>query len=173
MDVFWTLPPVTRTITAAAVLLSAGLYSGLLSGYYYFFIPQFVFTVKMVPQIWRCFTAFLITHPKFGILMDPYLLYMYGSGLETESSRFSQPGDFFVYTGFLCSVIVVSLCFALCNMPVRSLARDHHHPRIICPPSLDSWLKRFLEPRNNTLARSAVPSFAKKQRGCRACGHGG
>lgn len=168
MDVFWTLPPVTRTITAAAVLLSAGLYSGLLSGYYYFFIPQFVFTVKMVPQVWRIFTAFLITHPKLGILMDPYLLYMYGSGLETESSRFSQPGDFFVYTGFLCSVIVVSLClYTSVRFPLKS------SPRIICPPSLDSWLKRFLEPRKSTLTRLAVPSFAKQNRGCWACGHGG
>jgi Derlin-2/3 len=35
-------------------------------------------------------------------------VYQYGSGLETESSRFPQPGDFFIYTMFVGSVIVVS-----------------------------------------------------------------
>jgi len=59
-----------------------------------------------VPQVWRLGTSFLITKPKFAILLDPYFLYQYGSGLERESTRFSQPGDFFVYTIFLCSVIL-------------------------------------------------------------------
>jgi Derlin-2/3 len=72
------------------------------------FFPQAVFTTKMVPQLWRLMTAFLITKPKFAILLDPYFLYQYGSGLERESTRFSQPGDFFVYTMFVGSVIVVS-----------------------------------------------------------------
>lgn len=84
-----------------------------------------IFTTKTIPQIWRFFTAFFITKPKFAILLDPYfcrrceptpssakadqsLVYQYGSGLETESTRFSQPGDFFVYTMFVGSVIVVS-----------------------------------------------------------------
>ncbi|KAF2012467.1 hypothetical protein BU24DRAFT_494476 [Aaosphaeria arxii CBS 175.79] len=105
-DVFWQLPPVTRTITAGAVVVSALGYSGMISLMKYVFISEYVFTVKMVPQLWRLVTSFLITKPKFAIFMDPYFLYQYGSGLETESSRFSQPGDFFVYTAFLMSVIV-------------------------------------------------------------------
>jgi len=108
MDVFWTLPPVSRTITAAAVVVSAAGYSGLLSLYHYIFVSQYVFTVSMLPQLWRLFTAFLITKPKFGILLDPYFLYQYGSSIERESPRFKDPGDFFVYTLFLGSVIVAT-----------------------------------------------------------------
>lgn len=77
---------------------------------YIFFSPR-VFTLQIVPQVWRLFTAFLITKPKFAILLDPYFLYQYGSGLERESSRFSQPGDFFIYTLFLGAGIVVSTHF--------------------------------------------------------------
>lgn len=84
----------------------------------YVFFKPYVFTTKIFPQIWRPFTAFLITKPKFAILLDPYFCYQYGSGLERESSRFSQPGDFFVYTAFCASVIVVS------NLPT-ALRRVH------------------------------------------------
>lgn len=35
-------------------------------------------------------------------------VYTYGSALETSSSRFSAPGDFFTYLVFVCSVILVS-----------------------------------------------------------------
>lgn len=108
MDVFWTLPPVSRTITAAAVVVSAAGYGGIISLYHYIFASHYVFTTKVFPQLWRIFTAFLITKPKFGILLDPYFLYQYGSSIERESSRFSQPGDFFVYTMFLASVIAAT-----------------------------------------------------------------
>ncbi|KAF2715212.1 DER1-domain-containing protein [Pleomassaria siparia CBS 279.74] len=108
MDVFWTLPPVTRTITALAVIISALGYSGMISLSDYVFVSQYVFTYKTVPQVWRLLTSFLITKPKFGILMDPYFIYQYGSGLERESTRFSQPGDFFVYTFCLCMTIIAT-----------------------------------------------------------------
>jgi Derlin-2/3 len=84
-------------------------FSGLVSLREYVFISRAVFTVTAVPQVWRLVTAFLITKPQFGIILDPYFLYRYGSGLERESSRFSQPGDFFMYTVFVGSAIVVSL----------------------------------------------------------------
>lgn len=125
MDVFWTLPPVSRTITALSVVVSALGYSQMISLYKYIFATQFVFTTKIVPQIWRVFTAFLITKPKFAILLDPYFLYQYGSQLERESSRFAQPGDFLVYTMFVGSVIV-ALAGVLLNgytfLPALSLA---------------------------------------------------
>jgi len=143
MDVFWTLPPVSRTITAAAVVVSAAGYSGLLSLYHYIFVSQYVFTVSMLPQLWRLFTAFLITKPKFGILLDPYFLYQYGSSIERESPRFKDPGDFFVYTLFLGSVIVVSThcthayiaSIASTQLSATSRLRSKSPPHI-CPPSL-------------------------------------
>ena len=93
--------------------MSAAGYGGIISLYQYIFASQYVFTTKMFPQLWRIFTAFLITKPKFAILLDPYFLYQYGSGLERESSRFSQPGDFLTYTVFVGGVIVVSPCLHL------------------------------------------------------------
>ncbi|KAF2738561.1 Der1-like protein [Polyplosphaeria fusca] len=122
MDVFWNLPPVSRTITALAVVVSALGHTGMIDLMYYVFIRQYVFTITMIPQLWRIATAFLITKPKFGILMDPYFLYQYGSGLELESSRFSQPGDFFVYTCFLATVITVSASLFLCLHTAFTLA---------------------------------------------------
>jgi Derlin-2/3 len=87
----------------------------------YIFWPPLIFTTKAVPQLWRLFTSFWITHPKLGIIMDPYFLYQYGSGLETESSRFPNPGDFFVYTMFVGSVIVVSCSVGRSSSPILLL----------------------------------------------------
>lgn len=89
------------------------------------FYTDAVFTIRMIPQIWRVATAFMITGPKLGILLDPYFLYQYGSGLETESSRFSQPGDFFVYTVFVASVIVVRTPVLLSHNQARNLHPSH------------------------------------------------
>jgi Derlin-2/3 len=93
--------------------VSAAGYGGIISLGQYVFYKDAIFTTKIFPQLWRPFTAFLITKPKFAILLDPYFCYQYGSGLERESSRFSQPGDFFVYTAFCATVIVVSITLFL------------------------------------------------------------
>lgn len=139
--------------------MSALGYGKIISLYQYIFATRFVFTTKIVPQIWRVFTAFLITKPKFAILLDPYFLYQYGSALERESSRFTQPGDFFVYTMFVGSVIVVSiylLAHTLHSAFCRSLSNRASSPRIICPPGFSQWPKWFLEPRKSTLAHRTV-----------------
>ena len=70
MDVFWTLPPVTRTITAAAVVVSALGYAGVISLELFTFELPLIFTVP--PQVWRIVTAFFITRPKMAIVFDPY-----------------------------------------------------------------------------------------------------
>lgn len=160
--------------------MSALGYSQMISLYKYIFATQFVFTTKIVPQIWRVFTAFLITKPKFAILLDPYFLYQYGSQLERESSRFAQPGDFLVYTMFVGSVIVVSILssshasllhLALCTS-CRSLSR-RASPRIICPHGLSQWPKWFLEPRKSTLAHRTVRHSQNIKRAVAVCRHGG
>lgn len=107
MDVFWTLPPVTRTITAAAVVVSALGYANIIDLMKFIFVSQYVFTTRIMPQVWRLVTGFFITKRGMAIALDPYFFYQYGSGLERESSRFSQPGDFFVYTAFVGSFIAV------------------------------------------------------------------
>ena len=100
---------IRRTITAITVALSVPVHMELISAYYVAWITQYVFTWRMLPQVWRFVTPFFITGPKFGLLMDPYFLWTYSSQLELEASRFSQPGDFFTYIIFVCSVILVSL----------------------------------------------------------------
>ena len=128
MDMFWAAPPVARyatsntpktsrhtflilirrTITAITVALSVPVHMELISAYYVAWITDHVFTWRALPEVWRFVTPFFITGPKFGLLMDPYFLWTYASQLELEASRFSQPGDFFTYITFVCSVIMVS-----------------------------------------------------------------
>ncbi|KAK0940451.1 hypothetical protein LTR29_008039 [Friedmanniomyces endolithicus] len=107
MDMFWAAPPVSRTITAAAVLLSTPTWMGLINPYYVVFLREKLLTLTSVPQIWRLVTPFILTGPKLGLLLDPYFLYTYGSQLELEASRFTQPGDFFMYLVFVATVILL------------------------------------------------------------------
>ncbi|OCK78832.1 DER1-domain-containing protein [Lepidopterella palustris CBS 459.81] len=111
MDVYWTLPPVSRTITAATVIISALGYGGIIPLLPLIFIRERLLHIP--PEVWRMVTAFLITGPKLSIILDPYFLYNYGSSLENESPRFSRPGDFFTYVVFIASIIVASSGFFL------------------------------------------------------------
>ncbi|KAF2226696.1 Der1-like family-domain-containing protein [Elsinoe ampelina] len=107
MDAFLAQPPVTRTITAGAVLLSVSVWVlHLVSPYYVVFIPQLVFTYKKIPQLWRLITPFLLTGKGFGMIMDPYFLFTYGKKLEVDAPRFQAPGEFFTAIAFICAVIV-------------------------------------------------------------------
>lgn len=84
--------------------------------------------LKILPEIWRVATAFLITGPKLSILLDPFFLFRYGSELETGSARFTQPGDFFTYLVFCGLVIVVSSLST-------GISKDHFHLSLYsCPP---------------------------------------
>jgi Derlin-2/3 len=87
---------------------------GFISPYYVVFVRERLFTLTSLPEIWRLVTPFLLTGPKLGLILDPYFLYTYGSQLETEASRFQQPGDFFTYLVFVAVVILVSAC---CSLP--------------------------------------------------------
>jgi len=108
MDVFWSWPPVTRTLVAATVAVSVLVHGGLLHPIYVIFLQDAIFTVKKLPQLWRLISPFLLTGPKFGLLMDPYFLYTYGSGLERGSPRFTEPGSFFIYNVFVMLFILIA-----------------------------------------------------------------
>jgi hypothetical protein len=99
---------IRRTLTAVTVALSVPVHMNLISAYYVAWITDHVFTWRSLPEVWRFVSPFFITGPKFGLLMDPYFLWTYASQLELEATRFSQPGDFFTYITFVCSVIMVS-----------------------------------------------------------------
>ncbi|GKZ18715.1 hypothetical protein AbraCBS73388_001939 [Aspergillus brasiliensis] len=104
MDQFWAAPPVTRTLTALTFLQSILVHGGLLSGYYVLFLRRLVF--KTLPELWRLFSPFMITGPGLSLIFDLYFMFTYGSRLETESPRFSAPGDFFTYVFFVASIIM-------------------------------------------------------------------
>lgn len=108
VDMFWAAPPVSRTITAAAVLLSVPTWMGFIDPYYVVWLTYRVFTLRHIPDLWRLVTPFVLTGPKLGMILDPYFLYTYGSQLELEASRFTQPGDFFVYIVFVAVIILLT-----------------------------------------------------------------
>lgn len=101
----------SRTITAATVLISVPGHLGLYSLIWVLFLKDYVFTIRQLPQIWRLVTAFFITGPQLGLIMDPFFLYHYSSQLETGSPRFSRPGAYAWYIFFVASVIMVSTSY--------------------------------------------------------------
>ena len=50
------------------------------------------------------------------------LVWTYGTGLELNSPRFSQPGDFFTYVVFVALVILVSLLLGCYVMALLAIA---------------------------------------------------
>ncbi|PKY05367.1 DER1-domain-containing protein [Aspergillus campestris IBT 28561] len=111
MDRFWAAPPVTRTLTALTFAQSALVYGGLLGAHRVIFLPELLF--KLPPDLWRLFSSFLLTGPRLSFIFDLYFLFTYGSGLETDSPRFSLPGDFFTYVFFVATVILLTAGYLL------------------------------------------------------------
>ncbi|RMD41400.1 hypothetical protein DV735_g3740, partial [Chaetothyriales sp. CBS 134920] len=107
MDYFWAAPPVSRTIVAAAFVESALVYRGLISFYWVPFAPSLIFKL-WVPEIWRLLTPFCLTGGGLAFVFDLYFLWIYGTGLERGSPRFSQPGDFFTFVVFCAAVITLT-----------------------------------------------------------------
>ena len=71
MDAYYEQPPIIRTLTAAVFVTSCAVYaSGSLLYQAYFSVDRAVFMLP--PELWRLITAFLISGPKLGIIMDPY-----------------------------------------------------------------------------------------------------
>ncbi|PGH05962.1 hypothetical protein AJ79_06651 [Helicocarpus griseus UAMH5409] len=114
MDVFWTLPPVSRTIIAAAFVESLLVHGGLISPLKVLFHIPWIF--KIFPEVWRLITPFLLTGGGLDFVFDLYFLYKYGSELERDSPRFTVPGDFFTYVIFVGSVITLSAGVLLQSM---------------------------------------------------------
>jgi hypothetical protein len=148
---------------------------GLVSAYYVAFIYENVVTLRGLPEIWRLVSPFFITGPKFGLLMDPYFLWTYASQLELEATRFSQPGDFFTYITFVCSVILVSprisrLLRHDAAFLLHFLFLQKQPPllpgQLILAETVPRWEGNY----PCTVRRS---SFAKYHRAFAECGHGG
>jgi Derlin-2/3 len=106
-------------------------YGGLLSGRWIIFEKSYLW--QLPPQFWRLATSFLLTGPGFNFVFDLYFTWIYGTGLELNSPRFTQPGDFFTYVVFLAAVILVS-------NPLHCISSVPYAPQHICPASHpSSW----------------------------------
>ncbi|KAI9714734.1 MAG: hypothetical protein M1820_000023 [Bogoriella megaspora] len=84
--------------------MSVAVHTGFLDGRLIILWWPWIF--KIMPEIWRIFSSFILTGPQLGMIFDPYFLFTYGSSLERDSPRFNQPGDFFTYLTFIWAVIL-------------------------------------------------------------------
>lgn len=82
-------------------------HGGLLNGYLVLFHLPWVLKFPL-PQLWRLITPFLLTGNGFSALWDLYMFWTYATGLELNSPRFTQPGDFCTYVIFVATTILVS-----------------------------------------------------------------
>ncbi|EXJ83754.1 hypothetical protein A1O1_07380 [Capronia coronata CBS 617.96] len=81
---------------------SALVHGGLLNPMSIVFHSPWIF--KFPPEIWRLLSSFILTGGGFSFVFDLYFMYTYASGLELNSPRFTQPGDFFTYVVFVATV---------------------------------------------------------------------
>ncbi|KAH7033501.1 centromere/microtubule-binding protein cbf5 [Microdochium trichocladiopsis] len=100
---YMSAPPVARTIATAVFVSSVGIYTGLLPSYHFFFHPSLFF--KLLPEVHRVVTSFLLTGPQMAVLFDTYFVFKYLSQLET-GSRFSRKEDMIWYLMVVGSVII-------------------------------------------------------------------
>ncbi|SPN97651.1 related to F-LANa protein [Cephalotrichum gorgonifer] len=106
MDAFWALPPVARTLSATALILSLAVHMGLLAGYHVIYHPFYI--LKFPPELWRIPTSFLLTGPNLGLIFDTYFLFRYLKELELSNRRFPRREDLVWY--LLCvSVGILAL----------------------------------------------------------------
>ncbi|TGZ82848.1 hypothetical protein EX30DRAFT_328704 [Ascodesmis nigricans] len=101
------LEPISRNIALTSFVLSfSSLALGILDAYRLVYLPQAIFNFTK-PEIWRLATSLVLSSPGFGIILDPYFIYMYGSSCErTRFRRFS--GDYPFFLVFV-SVIIIAL----------------------------------------------------------------
>lgn len=99
---------------------SALVYGQILDGYWIVYDTSSLF--KLPPQVWRLLSSFILTGGGFSFVFDLYFMWIYGTGLELNSPRFTQPGDFFTYVAFVASIIYVSprTPLAFCITPLIS-----------------------------------------------------
>ncbi|KAL2071213.1 hypothetical protein VTL71DRAFT_12448 [Oculimacula yallundae] len=113
-----------QTLAATSFVFSLLLFTGVLDyGLFNLSLPALI---QLPPELWRPFTALLITGAGFGLIFDVYfrefmdpmevrsngarqlttVVYVYGSKLEIASPRFSQRADFATYLCFISGVIL-------------------------------------------------------------------
>ncbi|RDW59539.1 hypothetical protein BP6252_12626 [Coleophoma cylindrospora] len=133
LDVFFSAPPISRTLAAVAFTISLLTYTNVIP--FHFLNLTLQSLIQLPPELWRILTSLLITSPMLGILFDTYFLYVFGAKLETASPRFAQRADFFYYICFECLVIL------LLNLLIAggSIFASPISLSFICTSTRDSW----------------------------------
>ncbi|KAI1171934.1 Der1-like family protein [Nemania sp. FL0916] len=101
---YFSTPPVARTVATAVFLASVGVYTGMLS--IHGFIFHYSMLLQFPPAIHRLVTCFLITSKDLGVLFDTYFLYTYLSQLEKGNAKFSKKADLIWYLIFVGGVTI-------------------------------------------------------------------
>lgn len=134
----------SRTLATAVFVSSVGIYTGILPSYHFFFHKSLVF--KLIPEIHRFVTSFLLTGPQMAVLFDTYFVFHYLSQLE-RGSKFAKKEDLLWYLMFVGSVIIVGQASSVTAshavisplpFPFRTIFTTHFTPRIICPHGQDA-----------------------------------
>ncbi|KAK4190681.1 Der1-like family-domain-containing protein [Podospora australis] len=107
MDAYWAMPPLSRALATAILVtsLSTHIFGILPYGWLYF---HWTTIWQVPPQIWRLVTAFLVSTPKLGIVMDPYFVYQYLGQLERGNPKFARKEDVLWYLMTVCSMILAA-----------------------------------------------------------------
>lgn len=124
-NVLNTTPPVTRFYAGVTFLTSlASIVFGIISPYRLIWHQTFI--MRMPPQLWRVFTSFFLTGPGFSILFDSYMIWQYGSDLESQ--HFNTSGDFLYYLLFNGAIILLLNTFVVTGMslaPIMAIALSY------------------------------------------------
>ncbi|KAK4127937.1 hypothetical protein N657DRAFT_631648 [Parathielavia appendiculata] len=95
LDAYWAAPPMARTLATAIFVTSVSVYTGLLPVSWIYFSEDRL--LRLPPEIWRLATAFLLSTPKIGIVLDPYFAYQSLKQLETANVKFPRKEDLLWY----------------------------------------------------------------------------
>ncbi|PKS07993.1 hypothetical protein jhhlp_006605 [Lomentospora prolificans] len=99
LDMWRRLPPFARNLATFSFAMSILCYMDFVSIYRVLWHTDHIF--KFFPEVWRYPTSFLLTHPSWGMLLDPYFLYIYLSELEKGNPRFPRREDILWYLFFV------------------------------------------------------------------------
>ncbi|KAI1747358.1 Der1-like family protein [Xylaria castorea] len=102
---YFSTPPVARTVATVVFLASVAVYTGMLSIHGFFF--HYSMLLKFPPAIHRFATSFLITSKDLGVLFDTYFVYTYLSQIERNNAKFAKKEDLLWYLMFVGGVIIL------------------------------------------------------------------
>jgi Derlin-2/3 len=99
-----------RTVATFCLVESVLVVVGLVSAYRVVWHTSYIF--KLIPELWRIPTSFLLTGEGISLILEPYFLYRYISDLEVGNARFPKREDLVYYLMFVSVALIVSAALA-------------------------------------------------------------